>query len=66
MPYNTGDLFSSYTYGHTGYTGTSFIIDPYTDTAVILLTNAVHPADKGSVVRLRSLIANIVAGSIVK
>ena len=63
---NTGDLFSSYTYGHTGYTGTSFIIDPYTDTAVILLTNAVHPADKGSVVRLRSLIANIVAGSIVE
>jgi hypothetical protein len=33
---------------------------------VILLTNAVHPADKGSVVRLRSLIANIVAGSIIK
>lgn len=63
---NTGDLFSSYTFGHTGYTGTSFVVDPYTNTAVILLTNAVHPEDKGSVVRLRSLVSNIVAGAIVE
>lgn len=63
---NMGDLFSSATYGHTGYTGTSIVIDPVTKTAVIFLTNRVHPDDKGSVVRLRSLVANVVAGSIIK
>ncbi|MEX2395527.1 MAG: serine hydrolase domain-containing protein [Balneolales bacterium] len=62
---NQGDLFGKNTYGHTGYTGTSVILDPDTDTAVILLTNRVHPNDSGSVVRLRSLIANVVAASII-
>lgn len=61
---NQGDLFGFRTYGHTGYTGTSFIIDPDTETAVILLTNRVHPDDSGNVVRLRSFVANIVAASI--
>lgn len=63
---NQGDLFSQKTYGHTGYTGTSMIIDHEIETLVILLTNRVHPHDKGSVVRLRSLVANVVAGAIVK
>lgn len=63
---NQGDLFSDKTYGHSGYTGTSLVIDPVTHTVVILLTNRVHPYDKGHVVRLRSLVANIVAGSIIK
>lgn len=49
---------------HTGYTGTSVEIDLKTHTAVILLTNRVHPEDKGSVSRLRSQISNIVATSI--
>lgn len=63
---NNGDLFGPHTYGHTGYTGTSIVIDPDTDTAVILLTNAVHPIDgPHNVIRLRSLISNIVAGSII-
>lgn len=61
---NNGDLFGANTYGHTGYTGTSVIIDPDTRTAVILLTNRVHPDDAGSVVRLRSLVANAVAAAI--
>ncbi|MEX0928887.1 MAG: serine hydrolase [Balneolales bacterium] len=61
---NQGDLFGRNTYGHTGYTGTSLILDPDTKTAVILLTNRVYPDDSGSVVRLRSLIANVVAASI--
>lgn len=61
---NSGDLFGPNTYGHTGYTGTSIIIDPDNDTSVILLTNRAHPEDKGEVVRLRSLVANAVAASI--
>lgn len=61
---NNGDLFSPNTYSHTGYTGTSIVIDPDTDTSVILLINAVHPEDGHSVVRLRSLVSNAVAASI--
>ncbi len=63
---NQGDLFSEKTFGHTGYTGTSLIIDPEREIVVILLTNRVHPYDKGHVVRLRSLVANIVAGAVIK
>lgn len=62
---NQGDLFGGRAYGHTGYTGTSLIIDPDTGTVVIFLTNRVHPDDEGNVVRLRSLVANVVAGSLV-
>ena len=61
---NQGDLFGWNTYGHTGYTGTSIIMDPDNNTSVILLINSVHPEDGHSVVRLRSLVANAVAGSI--
>lgn len=61
---NNGDFFSPHTYSHTGYTGTSVVIDPDTDTSVILLINAVHPKDEHSVVRLRSLVANVVAASV--
>ena len=59
-----GDLFDVSAYGHTGYTGTSVTIDPESDTAVILLTNRVHPDDKGAVSRLREVVANVVAASI--
>ncbi len=61
---NQGDLFSKKTYGHSGYTGTSLIIDPENSIAVIFLTNRVHPDDSGKIVRLRSLVANIIAASL--
>ena len=61
-----GDLFDVSAYGHTGYTGTSITIDPDSGTAVILLTNRVHPDDKGAVSRLREIVANVVAASIIK
>jgi len=62
-----GDLFSrTRTLCHTGYTGTSMIMDLDSKTAVILLTNRVHPYDEGGCGRLRALVANAVAGSIEK
>ncbi|MBN1939230.1 MAG: beta-lactamase family protein [Candidatus Aminicenantes bacterium] len=61
---NGGDLFGPKSFGHTGYTGTSVWIDPETKTIVIFLTNSVHPDDKGSVVPLRSRVANVVAAAI--
>jgi CubicO group peptidase (beta-lactamase class C family) len=64
---NNGNIFHpEKTYGHTGYTGTSIVIDPVAKVSVILLTNRVHPEDKGSVVRLRAVVANVVAGSVIK
>jgi CubicO group peptidase (beta-lactamase class C family) len=59
-----GDLFGARSYGHSGYTGTSVWIDPETQTAVVLLTNRVHPDDKGDIIALRSKVANVVAASI--
>ena len=60
-----GDLFNpETTLMHTGYTGTSLVIDLDTHTAIVLLTNRVHPTDDGSVSRLRALVSNIVAGAI--
>jgi len=44
------------TFWHTGFTGTSMLISPRADTAVILLTNFVHPArrpDEAEVMRTR-------------
>jgi len=63
---NQGDLFGPNAFGHTGYTGTSLIIDPDTETIVIFLTNSVHPDDKGNIISMRSRVANVVAGSILK
>jgi CubicO group peptidase (beta-lactamase class C family) len=37
-------LSSPVTAGHTGYTGTSIVIDPLSRSFVILLTNRVHPS----------------------
>ena len=58
---NRGELLPLGSFGHTGFTGTSIWIDPYTDTYVILLTNAVHPHVGHSVIALRSKVANTVA-----
>jgi CubicO group peptidase (beta-lactamase class C family) len=62
-----GDLFGPASYGHSGYTGTSIWIDPETQTAVILLTNGIHPDDKskGPLIALRGRVANAVAAAIV-
>lgn len=59
-----GDLLSPSAYGHTGSTGTSVVIDPELDLGIILLTNRVHLSSKGGVARLRSEVANAVAGAI--
>jgi len=58
---NRGEFLPLGSFGHTGFTGTSMWIDPFTNTYVILLTNAVHPNGTGSVVGLRSKVANVVA-----
>jgi len=43
---SAGTLFSSKSFGHTGFTGTSMWMDPERDLFVILLSNRVHPTRK--------------------
>lgn len=52
-----GDVFSSNSFGHTGFTGTSLWIDPDNDSYILILTNRVHPNGSGNVVKLRYDIA---------
>ncbi len=45
---SAGDYFTSYAFGHTGYTGTSIWIDAELDLFVVLLTNRVNPTRENS------------------
>lgn len=51
---------------HTGYTGTSVVMDLRTKTAIIILSNRVHPNDTGksALADFRAGISDIVAGKI--
>ena len=61
---NRGDLFSTGSYGHTGFTGTSIWIDPTTETVVVFLSNRVHPDGTGDVVALRGRVATLAAAAV--
>src|SRR5579862_1464221 len=61
---NRGELFPIGSYGHTGFTGTSLWIDPFSRSYLIILTNSVHPHRGHSIVSLRSRVATIVAASL--
>jgi len=61
---NRGELLPVGSFGHTGFTGTSLWMDPFTNTYIIILANAVHP--RGSIpgapmVALRARVANALA-----
>ncbi|WP_416978753.1 serine hydrolase domain-containing protein [Streptomyces sp. T028] len=43
QPWFMGELAGEGAAGHTGFTGTSLVLDPATDTFVVLLANTVHP-----------------------
>jgi uncharacterized protein YbbC (DUF1343 family)/CubicO group peptidase (beta-lactamase class C family) len=62
---NRGELFPIGSFGHTGFTGTSLWIDPFSDSYVILLTNAVYPhGHSSSIVSLRARVATAAAASL--
>lgn len=60
---NRGELFPVGSFGHTGFTGTSIWLDPFSNTFVIILTNAVHAGAHGNVIPLRAKIATLVAAA---
>ena len=58
-----GEVFSTHGVGHTGFTGPSVWIDLESGVYIVIMTNRVHPDGDGDVVRLRRLVANVVAAA---
>ncbi|MDF2669516.1 MAG: serine hydrolase [Paenibacillus sp.] len=58
----SGDLMSSKSYGHTGFTGTSLYVEPEYGLTVVLLTNRVHYGRSQSVAPLRACFHNAILG----
>lgn len=57
-----GESLSPRAYGHTGFTGTSMVIDPEHDLAIVLLTNAIHLGrDRPEILALRPQLVAAVA-----
>lgn len=51
-------------YGHTGFTGTSLLVDPNRDLALIALTNRIHPSRDGNLQPWRRALADALAALI--
>ncbi len=64
---SSGSLFSSHSFGHTGFTGTSLWIDPERRLFLILLTNRVHPTRENDGIRkARPAIADAVVRALAR
>lgn len=59
-----GTHFALGSYGHTGFTGTSIWIDPFSNTFLVLLTNRVHPDGKGDIRALQRTMASLAAEAV--
>ncbi len=59
-----GEIFPLGSYGHTGWTGTSLWIDPFSDTFVIFLSNRNHPTEAGNVGHLRRVLGTLAAQAV--
>lgn len=56
-----GSHFQVGSYGHTGWTGGSLWIDPFSKTFVIFLSNRNHPTEAGNVIGLRRQLGSLAA-----
>ncbi|HEY4734650.1 MAG TPA: serine hydrolase domain-containing protein [Gemmatimonadaceae bacterium] len=62
---SAGQFFSPWSFGHTGFTGTSIWIDPEKDLFVVVLTNRVNPTRSNTRhVQLRRDVADMVQQSV--
>ncbi len=59
-----GGVFPLGSYGHTGWTGTSLWIDPFSRTFLIFLSNRNHPTEEGNVVALRRELGTLAAEAV--
>ena len=60
-----GDVFPIGSYGHTGWTGGSLWIDPFSKTFLIFLSNRNHPTEAGNVIPLRHKLGTLAAEALV-
>ena len=63
---NRSDLFGEQAFGHGGFTGTTFWVDPESDLFVIFLSNRLHPDGVGAVNRLAGKIGSVAVAHMVK
>lgn len=64
---SAGNLFSSNSFGHTGYTGTSIWADPERNLFVVFLTNRVYPSRENTkIISFRPQLHDSVINSILK
>ncbi len=59
-----GAVFPKGGYGHTGWTGGSLWIDPFSQSFVIFLSNRNHPDENGNVLPLRNRLGTLAAEAI--
>ncbi len=59
-----GELFPIGSYGHTGFTGASIWIDPFSQSFCILLSNRVHTNPNGNIYALQKALGTLAAKSI--
>ncbi|MBI3877279.1 MAG: DUF1343 domain-containing protein [Verrucomicrobia bacterium] len=59
-----GKLFPIGSFGHTGWTGTSLWMDPFSQTILIFHSNRNHPTESGNVIALRAKLGTLAAEAI--
>lgn len=60
-----GEEYGAEAFGHTGFTGTSLVLDPAADRWVVLLANRVHPSrEVRGFSEVRSAFHRVMAGSV--
>ncbi|KOG12013.1 serine hydrolase domain-containing protein [Streptomyces viridochromogenes] len=64
QPWFMGELAGRGAAGHTGFTGTSLVLDPVTDTFLVLLANTVHPRRRTPDSRVRAAAGTRVARAV--
>lgn len=66
QPWFMGELAGNGAAGHTGFTGTSLVLDPSTDTFLVLLANTVHPRRRAPDSAPRAALATRLARAVVR
>jgi uncharacterized protein YbbC (DUF1343 family)/CubicO group peptidase (beta-lactamase class C family) len=59
-----GRIFPLGSFGHTGWTGTSIWLDPFSQTFLIFVSNRNHPDEGGNVGQLRSRLGTLAAEAV--
>ncbi|MDX2506167.1 MAG: DUF1343 domain-containing protein [Gammaproteobacteria bacterium] len=59
-----GHFFPIGSYGHTGFTGTSLWLDPFSNTFWIFLSSRLHPDGQGNIRQLQAQLGNLAAQAV--